>query len=106
MLDIDDDIKKSQDHVHITNSLYHLNDKAPLGETIRERQLGGRCICMLTDEPVNRFVVYESKIRSSLRPGAPRTTYLHQISTNILTDPKKFDVNDIRKMVVKNFKCS
>ena len=28
---------------------------------------------MQTDEPANGFVIYESKIRSSLRQGAPRT---------------------------------
>ena len=55
-------------------SLYQLTGQVPLRETIRERQLEftDHCIRMATDEPVNRFVIYESRIKSSLRPGAPR----------------------------------
>ena len=36
---------------------------------------------IVTYDHANRFVIYESKIKSSLRqgPGAPRTTYLNQI---------------------------
>ena len=56
-------------------------------EAIREGQLKfiGHCIRMTTDEPTNRFVIYESKIRSSLRPGAPKKTFLNKISSNILS---------------------
>ena len=74
------DIKQCRDHVK-NQSLYHLTDQAPL----RERQLKftGHCICMPTDEPDNRFIIYEFKIRSSFRPGAPRTKYIHQISSHI-----------------------
>ena len=48
---------------------------------IRERQLKftGRCIRMLADEPINRFVLFESKVRPSLQPGAPTRTYRQQI---------------------------
>ena len=48
---------------------------------IRKRQLKftGDCILMLIDEPNNRFVLYESKVRSPLRPGAPTSTYRQQI---------------------------
>ena len=63
----------------VTNqSLYQLTGQVPLRETIREPQLKftGHCICMPTDELVNRFVIYESRIKSSLRLGTPRTTYL------------------------------
>ena len=56
---------------------------------------------MPTDEPANRFVIYESKIRSSLRQGAPRTTYLHQISYHILPGEKTLEANEIRKLAMK-----
>ena len=70
-------IKQSRDHV-TNQSLYQVTGQVPLHETIRERQLKftGHCIRMPTDEPANRFFIYESRIKSSLRPGAPRTTYL------------------------------
>ena len=38
-------------------------------ETEYIKKLTGHCIWMLTDEPANRFVIYESKIRSSPRQG-------------------------------------
>ena len=44
---------------------------------------------MPTDEPDNQFVIYESRIRSSLRPGAPNTTYSNQISSHILRSDEK-----------------
>ena len=101
------DIKQSRDHV-TNQSLYHLTGQAPLCETIRERQLKftGHCIRMPTDEPANRFVIYESKIRASLRSGAPRTTYLHQISSHILPGEKALEANEIRKMAVNKSKWS
>ena len=48
---------------------------------IRERQLKftGHCIPMPTDEPINRFVLYESKVRPSLRPEAQTRTYRQKI---------------------------
>ena len=49
----------------------------------------------------NRFAIYESKIRSSLRPSAPRTTYLNQISSHLLPVEKALVANKIRKMVLK-----
>ena len=48
----------------------------------------GRCIRMPTDQPDNRFVIYESNIGPSLRPGTPKTTYLNQISSKILSVTK------------------
>ena len=89
-------IKQSRDHV-TNQSLYHLTDQAPLRETIRERQLKftGHLIRMTTDEPANRFFIYESKIRSSILPGSSirssvrsRTTYLNQISPHIIPGKK------------------
>ena len=75
------DIKQSRDHV-AKRRIYHLICHMLL----RERQLKftGHCIRMPTDERANHFVIYESKTRSSLRPGAPRTTYLHKISSHII----------------------
>ena len=83
-------IKQSRDHV-TNQSLYQLTGQVPLRETIRERQLKfiGHCIRMPKDELANRFVIYESRIRSSFRPGAPRTTYLNQISSHLLQSGEK-----------------
>ena len=55
-------------------SMFHKTGKG----TIRERRLKfpGHLTSMLTDEPDNQFVIYESRFRSSLRPEAPMTTYL------------------------------
>ena len=84
-------------------SLIHLTDKAPLRETIREchLKLTNHCICMPTEEHISRFVIYESKIRLSIRPGAPKTKYLNQISSDILQGEKKLEANEIRKMAGK-----
>ena len=48
---------------------------------------------MLLDEPANRFVIYESRIKSSLRLGAPMTTYLNQILSHIRQSGKKIHRN-------------
>ena len=68
-------IKQSRDHV--TNErLYQRVNQVPIREMIRERQLKftDHCIRMPTDEPINRFVLYESKVRPSLRPGVQTKT--------------------------------
>ena len=94
----------------LTNqSLYQLTVQVPLRETIRERQLkfAGHYIRMPTDEPANRFVIYESRIKSSLRPGAPKTTYLNQISSHILqSGEKSLETGEIRKMAVNKSEWS
>ena len=93
-------IKKSRDHV-INQSLYQLTCQIPLRETIRERQLKFtvHCIRIPTDETPNRFFIYESRIKSSLRPVAPRTTYLNQTSSQILqSGEKSLEAGEIRKM--------
>ena len=41
---------------------------------------------MPEDEPINRFILYESKIRLSLRRGAPKKTYRQQISTYLFPE--------------------
>ena len=53
---------------------------------------------MLTDDPANRFVIYEYKNKSSLRPCAPRTSYIIRISPHIMPDEKAFEASEIRKM--------
>ena len=52
------------------------SDSEKIREMIRERKLmfTGHCIRMPTNELVNRFVLYESKVKPSLRPGAPTRT--------------------------------
>ena len=65
-------IKQSRDHV-TNETLHHLTGQVPL----RERQLKftGHCIRMPTYEPANRFLSYESKTKSSLRPDVPKKKY-------------------------------
>ena len=66
---------------NVTNeSLYHLTGQMPLRETIRVHhlKLTGHSVLIPTEEPGNRFVMYEPKIRSSSLPEAPRTSYLIQ----------------------------
>ena len=89
--------------------MYQFTGQVPLCETIRECQLKltGQCIRIPTDEPVNLFFIYETRIRSSLCPGASRTTYLNQISSHILqSDDKAFEAGEIRKMAVKKSEWS
>ena len=65
-------IKQTQDHV-TSERLYQRVNQVQIRENIREWQLKfkGNCTRMPTDEPVNRFVIYESKVRLSLQPEAP-----------------------------------
>ena len=91
-------IKQSRDHV-TKQSMYQLTGQEP----IRERQLKftGHCIRMPKDEPANQFVIYESMIESSFRRGAPKTTYLNQISSHILQSVKKsLETGEIRKITI------
>ena len=94
-------IKQSREHM-TNQSLYQLTGQVPIRETIhiRERQLKftGHCIRMPTDEPANRFVIYESRIKSSLRPGAPRTTYLN----SKLSDYRIFTIIGIELIFSEN----
>ena len=63
---------------HLTNeSIYHFIGQAPLRKTIGELQLKltGHCTRMPKDELANRFFIYESKIRFSLRTGARKTKF-------------------------------
>ena len=79
-------------------SLYYLTDQAMLREY--QFKFTGHCNRMLTDEPTIRFVIYESKIVSSLRQDTPRIAYLNQVSSHILPGEKTFEANEIRKMQV------
>ena len=65
------------------------------------------CIRTSTDEPANRFVIYQSMIKSSLRSGAPRTTFLNQISSHILqSGEKSLEAGEIRKMAMNKSEWS
>ena len=83
-------IKQSRDQV-TNQSMYQLTVQVPLRETIGERQLKFtfHYILMPKDEHANHFVIYDSRIKSSLRPGAPKMTYLNQISSLILQSGEK-----------------
>ena len=69
---------------------------------IRERQLKftDHFIRMPTDEPINLFVLYESKIKPSLRPGTPTRTFRQQISSHLLPDEKALEATEIWKIAV------
>ena len=73
-------IKQSRDHV--TNErLYQRFNHIPIREMIREPKLKftSDSIRMPTDEPINCLVLYESKVRPSLRTWQQRRTYRLQI---------------------------
>ena len=53
---------------------------------------------MPTDEPINRFVLYDYKVRPSLRPGAPSSKYIQQIS---LPGEQAPEPTEIWKIAVK-----
>ena len=75
-----------QKNEHVTNEeLYKRVDQLPISATIRKRQLQftGHCIRMPEDESINRFILYESRIKTNNRRGAPKTTYRGQISSYI-----------------------
>ena len=60
-----------QSRGHFTNErLYQRVNQLPIRDMIRERQLKftRHCIRIITDKPINRFVLYESKVKPSLRP--------------------------------------
>ena len=67
-------------------------------------------LCTPTDEPALSSMNLASEIRSSLRRGAPRTTYLNQILSHILPVDKTLeaneDVGEPRKMAVNKSKWS
>ena len=89
--------------------LYQLTGQVLLREMFRERKLKftGHCIRITKDETANRFVIYESRIISSFRPGASKTTYLYQISSHILqSGEKSLEVGVIRKMAVNKSEWS
>ena len=84
-------MEQSRDNV-TNKSLYQHTDQIRLRETICEHHLvvTGHCIGMPTDEPDNRWsVIYESKIKSYLRPDVRKKTYLNQNSFHILPSGEK-----------------
>ena len=91
---------KSRDH--LTNEiLFQRLNQVPSREMLSERHLKftGHCIRMPTDELINMFDFYESKVRPSLRPGAPTKSYRLQISSHLLHGEKALDHDTILKKV-------
>ena len=74
----------------------------PIREMMGERQLKftGHCIRMPTDEPINRFVLNESKVRPSLRPGAQTRTYRQKISSHLLSGEKALEATETCKIAM------
>ena len=67
----------------------------------RESEVNGSLYRNSEKESVNHFDIYESKIRPSIQPNAPKNTYLNQISSHILSSGEKaLEPNNIRKMTV------
>ena len=68
-------------------------NQVQIREMIREWKLKFtvHCIRMPTDEPINRLVLYESKERPSLRPGARTKTYKRQISSHLSVDEQALE---------------
>ena len=85
-------IKQSRDHV--TNErLYQRVNQVQIREMIRVRKLRftSDCILMPTDESINCFVLNESIVRPSFRPGAQTRTYRLKISYDLLRDENTLD---------------
>ena len=92
-------IKQSRDHVQTKAC----NNLLAMYHSVRR----STSVNMPTDELANRFVIYESMIKTSLRRGAPRTKYLNQISSHILlSGEKSLKAEEIRKMAVKKSEWS
>ena len=85
-------IKNFIDNV-INKSLYHLIGQMPLRETIRDHhlRLKGHSVLIRTEKPGDRFLMYEPKIRSSLQPEAPRTTFRNQITIRFQNAVENYD---------------
>ena len=78
----------NQSESHMTNDkLYQSTGQRPISKEIERRQLKftGHCLRMEPDEPVNTYVLYESKRPSAgrRRKGRPTLTYLAQIANYI-----------------------
>ena len=57
---------------HMSNdTLYSIINADPIRTTINQRQMSftGHCLRMETDEPDNMYVLYESKVNPTNRPG-------------------------------------
>ena len=69
---------------------------------IRKRQLTftGHCIRMPTDEPINCFVLYESKVRPSIGPGAQTRAYRQRFSSHLLPGEIALEATEIWKIAV------
>ena len=95
--------------LHILNNIlskYYNYEREYIKECIKNEY---RCrfkneLKMPTDEPINRFVLYESKVRKSLRPGAQTRTYRKQISSHLLPGEKALEATEIWKIAVKNLR--
>ena len=95
-------IKKSRDY--FTNErVYQRVNQVLIREMIRKRQLKftDHCIRMPTHEPINLFVLDESKVRPSFRPVAQTRTYRQQISSQLLPGKKALEATEILNMAVK-----
>ena len=101
------DTKKSVSRM-TNDALYQLVEEEPISKTIERRQLQfvGHCIRMDADEPVNKFILYESRVLPTCRRGGDRRTYRHQISSYLLqgTGKDMFEESKIRRMAKKENK--
>ena len=74
---------------------------ASIEQEIERVTFTGDCIRIPTEEPANRFFIYEPRIKSSLRPASTNTTYHNQISPYIQqSGEKSLEVGEKRKMAV------
>jgi hypothetical protein len=92
----------NQSENHMTNEeLYISTGQRKKSDEIRRRQLKftGHCLRMKPEEPVNTYVLYESKRSSVGQRGQrrPRLTYLAQIASHINVQKDKDAVKEISR---------
>ena len=64
---------------------------------VRQLEFTDHCFRMPTDEPINRFVIYESKVRSSPRPKGHIEKHF---SSHHLFGEKTLEATETGKMTV------
>ena len=90
-------VKQSRDHI-TDEVLYQRAGQECISELVCKRQLSftGHCLRMDIDEPIHRYLFYESAIKRNTRSGRLRKTYRQQISSHIHPDEPTYEVDQIR----------
>ena len=92
---------------HVTNQRWTCTSLLAMFSSARRSASVNLCSQVNVSTFQQKKVIYESRIKSSLRPGTPRTAFLNQIWSHILqSGEKSLEAGDIRKMMVNKFEWS